>query len=131
MRTAIHTHEAPPPVGAYSQAIACLGKLVFISGQTPRRVDGTRLTDEPFAEKVDRTLRNVDAVARASGLTLAHAAKVTVYLRDMTRAAEFDRIYRGFVGVPYPARAIVQSSFIDFDIEIDAILDASSQQGSI
>lgn len=124
MRKAIVTEDAPTPVGTYSQAIVGQGKLVFVSGQTPRLDDGTRLhRDASFEEQATLALRNLEAVAQAAGVSLrTHGAKVTVYLTDLENQPIFDRVYQKFVGVPPPARAIVQSGFTLFDIEIDAIL---------
>lgn len=49
---------------------------------------------------------------------LAMAAHVTVFLRDQAKAAEFDAIYRGFVGSAPPA----QSDLTVGELEVNAIL---------
>ena len=123
MRKAIVTENAPPPAGTYSQAIVGEGKLVFVSGQTPRLLDGTRLNkDASFEEQATLALKNLEAVAQAAGVSLrTHGAKVTVYLTNLEDKHVFDQVYSTFVGDIPPARAIVQSSFLSFDIEIDAI----------
>src|SRR5699024_10516381 len=116
------TPEAPSPAGSYSQAVAA-GDILYISGQTPRYSDGTRCTDESFETQARATLQNVNAIAKSAGVSLSQAAMVTVYLVDpKQQAAEFDRIYRTFLddSIPYPARAIVQSSLPHGDIEITA-----------
>jgi len=123
-RRAIITASAPKPNGTYSQAIVASGELVFISGQTARLLDGTRLQNVPFAEQARKVLENLNAVAGAAGLSLKDAVKVTVYLRDPTDNVEFDRVYAEFVAAPPPARTLVQSGFVGFDVEVDAILAA-------
>jgi reactive intermediate/imine deaminase len=124
MRKAVKTAKAPPPAGAYSQAIIGNG-LVFISGQTPRLPDGTRCSEASFEEQATLALNNLESVANAAGVSLrTHGVKVTVYLTDLENRFDFDRIYSQFVSDPLPARAIVQSNFTSFDIEIDAILIA-------
>lgn len=65
-RTPIETPTAPPPAGTYSQAIQANG-LLFVSGQTPRLPDGTRLNDQPFAVQARQTLTNLEHVAAAAG----------------------------------------------------------------
>jgi len=62
---------------------------VFISGQTPRAPDGRRLLDRPFAEQVERTLQNLDALARAAGGSLRNAVKVNVFLKPGADIAAF------------------------------------------
>jgi 2-iminobutanoate/2-iminopropanoate deaminase len=125
---AIHTVRAPQPRGSYSQAIAC-GNLLFLSGQTPRDLNGTRLSHLPFEDQVRKALENLKAVAEAGNSTLGSAVKVTVYLRDLANAAAFDAVYRNYVSRPWPARTLVQSSFIDFEVEVDAILCHSPSIG--
>jgi 2-iminobutanoate/2-iminopropanoate deaminase len=125
----IKTSDAPPPAGHYCQAVRASGSFVFISGQTPRQTDGQRLSDASFEMQAHQTLKNLKAVATASGLTLDDAVKVNVYLRRHEDRAEFDRVYREYFKEPSAARALVQSSFIDFDVEVDAILQDPTEAG--
>ncbi|BBY28949.1 RidA family protein [Mycolicibacterium sediminis] len=119
-REPIRTSDAPPPAGSYSQAIRHQG-LVWLAGQTPRTSDGARLNDSSFEVQARQALQNTEAVAVAAGTSLQHAVSVTVYLRDPEDRTEFDDLWRDFVTVPYPARAIVQSDLPGFDIEISAV----------
>jgi 2-iminobutanoate/2-iminopropanoate deaminase len=75
-RGAVVTSAAPPPAGTFSQAIRSNGPLVFISGQTPRGLDGQRLVGAPFEQQARIALDNLEAIARAGGLSLRHAVKV-------------------------------------------------------
>ncbi len=99
-REAISASAAPPPAGTNSQAIRAGGTLVFISGQTPRRPDGTRLKDAPFREQARMTMDNLAAIARTAGLSLQDAVKVDVFLRDLA-----DRRLRVNVGKGGDGRA--------------------------
>ncbi|WP_315762469.1 MULTISPECIES: RidA family protein [unclassified Bradyrhizobium] len=121
-REVITTDAAPPPAGTYSQAIRTAGTLVFISGQTPRASDGTRLGHAPFEQQARLALDNLAAIAKASGLSLRDAVKVDVFLRDLGTRAKFDAIYAEYVGSPPPARTLVQSNFTEFDVEVSAVL---------
>jgi reactive intermediate/imine deaminase len=118
---AISTPEAPPPVGAYSQAIVA-GDFVFISGQTPRTPSGVRLLDASFEEQTEQVLDNIERIAAAAGTSLADAVNVTVFLVDPSHAAAFDAVYRERVSAPPPARAIVQSSLLTGGLEVTATL---------
>ncbi len=121
----VKTTSAPPPAGTYSQGVAA-GGFVFLAGQTPRTPEGRRLTAAPFADQVRQTFDNLAAVAAAAGASLADAIKVTIYLRDPHRAAEFDAIYQTYLSDPLgekvPARTLVQSDLPHGDIEADAVL---------
>lgn len=106
--------------------MAC-GGLVFLASQTPRRPDGTRVGDLPFEAQVRRALDNLAAVASEAGASLHNAVKVTVYLQDPRRAAEFDAVYRGYVSEPPPARTCIGARLPGFDIEIDAVVALDRQ----
>jgi enamine deaminase RidA (YjgF/YER057c/UK114 family) len=121
-REALSHPELPPPAGTYSPVLRA-GGLVFLAGQTPRDKHSVRHGDKPFAEQVRMTLDNLECAAAAAGLSLKHAVRVGVFLRDpATQAKEFDSIYAAYVGTPPPARTLVQSSLPGFDVEVDAIL---------
>jgi reactive intermediate/imine deaminase len=116
----ISSQDAPPPGGAYSQAIAA-GEFVFLAGQGPFRPDGSKV-DGSFEDQARQTLRNLAAVAEAAGASLADAVRVGVFLREMRNFAAMDEIYREFFAEPRPARTTVQSDLPGFEIEVDAVL---------
>jgi len=121
-RRQISAQDAPPASGGYSQAVG-VGSLLFLSGQAPYDADG-QLVSGPVAVQVGQTLRNLDAVARAGGSSLANAVRVGVYLRDLATFAEMDAAYREFFGAGsiLPARTTIQSDLVGFDVEIDAVV---------
>lgn len=55
------------------------GNLVFVSGQVPRRADGTWITGS-IKEQVDCTLDNVEAILVRAGSSMARLCRVNVYL---------------------------------------------------
>lgn len=119
-RRQVHSDGAPPPAGSYSQAIVA-GGLVFLSGQTPRTPDGTRLSDAPFDVQARQVLSNLEAVAQSAGTSLRHATMVTVYLRDLSDRSAFDEIYREFLGEPFPARIMLPADLVGMAVEVSAI----------
>ncbi|MBT6350435.1 MAG: RidA family protein [Halieaceae bacterium] len=94
--------------------------MVFISGQTPRQTEGQRLSEASFEIQVHQTLANLMAVAGARGLKPDDI--VNVNLCRHTDCGEFDHVYRDYCKAPSVAGALVQLSFIDFDVEVDAVL---------
>jgi 2-iminobutanoate/2-iminopropanoate deaminase len=116
----IETQSAPPPGGAYSQAVAA-GDLVFLSGQGPFRPSGEKL-EGSFEEQARQTFQNLAAVAEAAGGSLADAVRVGVFLRDMANFPAMNDLYREFFTEPLPARTTVQSNLPGFEIEVDAVL---------
>jgi len=123
VKRAISSSDAPPSAGTYSQAILASGKFLFVSGQTPRLPSGERLVNASFERQVIQTMDNVKAIAAAANYDLQEdCVQLTVYLRDLDDRSVFDEVYSRYVGSCPPARAVVQSTFVDFDIEIAAVL---------
>lgn len=119
-KEAVWSTGAPPPGGAYSQAIAA-GPFVFLAGQGPFRTDGSKV-EGSFEEQARQTFRNLAAVAEAAGASLADAIRVGVFLREMQNFAAMNEIYKEFFPEPLPARTTVQSDLPGFEIEVDAVL---------
>ena len=106
MSKSIDTDLAPKAIGTYSQAVRA-GDLVFLSGQIPLDpATGTLVSGEIEAE-IRRVFDNLKAVAQASGATLDHAVKLTVFLTDMAHFAKVNEVMATYFAVPYPARAAV------------------------
>ena len=122
MKEAVYTDRAPRPVGPYSQGILS-GELLFISGQIPLDPETGKLVNGSFEDKVRRVMENIKAIVEAAGGSMDDIVKVTVYLRDITRFSEFNKVYSEyFKGVP-PARVVVEVSNLPLgaDLEVEAI----------
>jgi 2-iminobutanoate/2-iminopropanoate deaminase len=117
----VNTPKAPAAIGPYSQGIT-VGEMVFVSGQTPLRADGT-LVDGPVADQTEQCLANILEVLLAAGLTMDAVVKTTVYMTDLGKFAEMNEVYARKFRAPYPARATVQVSALPkrAAVEIDAV----------
>jgi enamine deaminase RidA (YjgF/YER057c/UK114 family) len=81
------------------------GDYVYVSGQGPRRLDGS--TPPNFADQVRQSLENVRTVVEAAGLTVDHLVYVHVYLEDMNQYGMLDRVFSEFFPKTPPARAVL------------------------
>jgi reactive intermediate/imine deaminase len=122
-RKPVHTDEAPGAIGTYSQAVAC-GKTVYLSGQIPLDPRSMTLVAGGIEEQIHQMFRNLAAVAKASGGSLAHAVKVTIYMTDLTQFGKVNEIMAQYFNKPYPARATVGVAALPKGsaVEADAIL---------
>lgn len=124
MKTAIQTPDAPAAIGAYSQAVRA-GDTVYLSGQI-----GLDPATQQLARGIDaqihRVFANLTAVAKAAGLGLGHAVRMTVYLTDLAHFARVNEVMAQYVPQPFPARAAVGVASLPRGalVEIDAILHA-------
>ena len=105
MKTAIQTRDAPEAIGTYSQGVRA-GETIYLSGQIGLD-PATLQMAEGIEGQTHRVFRNLAAVAAAAGLSLDHAARMTVYLTDLAHFARVNEIMAQYVKEPYPARAAV------------------------
>jgi reactive intermediate/imine deaminase len=124
MKTPIHSDEAPAAIGSYSQAIRA-GDTVYLSGQIGLD-PATMQMAEGIDAQIERVFGNLAAVARAAGLDLGHAVRMTVYLTDLAHFARVNESMARHVGKPFPARAAVGVASLPRGalVEIDCILHA-------
>ena len=94
--------RGPAPVGPYSPGIIA-GDYLYVSGQGALAPDGTMPTS--FPEQVRQTLENIKAILEAGGLTMEHVVYTQVYLKDMAKFEEMNRVYAEYFPKSPPARA--------------------------
>jgi 2-iminobutanoate/2-iminopropanoate deaminase len=120
-KRSVHTDQAAPAGGPYSQAIVA-GDTVYLAGAVPALPDGTRVTGS-FAEQAHAAFRNLAAVAEAAGGSLAQAVRVGVYLKDFDDFAEMNQIYAQYLtGEHPPVRTTIPVDLRNMLIEVDAVL---------
>ena len=105
-RQAISTGGAPGAIGPYSQAIRS-GDMVFCSGQLGLDPATGELADGVEAQ-ADRSLRNLQSVLDAAGLSFDDVVKTTIFLADIGDFAAVNAVYGRFMPDPPPARSTVQ-----------------------
>ena len=81
------------------------GDYVYVSGQGPRRQDGSTPTN--FADQVRQSFQNIKSAIEVAGLTMDHVVYVQVYLEDMTQYAELNKVFAGYFPKNPPARAVL------------------------
>ena len=118
---AITAAGIPPALGPYSHAVAD-NQLLFCSGQLPTGRDG-RLVDGDLEEQVRRVFENVSEVLHAGGSNLDNVLKTTVFMTDLGRFAEMNRIYAESFPGHRPARTTVEVARLPLGaaIEVDVI----------
>ncbi|MFW7345575.1 RidA family protein [Pigmentiphaga sp. D-2] len=82
------------------------GGFLFLSAIRGRDPATDRMPDDPY-EQACQALRNVQAVLAASGATLRHVVKVTLYLHDLDKRKAFHQAWMEFFPQDPPARIAV------------------------
>lgn len=121
MRNSGQTHNAPAPIGPYSQSVR-IGVLVASAGQGADDPRTGKLVGLDIETQTRQCLHNVSAVLRASGCTLSDVIRIGVFLVDQSDFGGMNRVYKEFFDEPYPARTTVYVGLPgDLRIEIDAL----------
>ncbi|WP_048646751.1 RidA family protein [Nitratireductor soli] len=122
----ITTSNLRQPNGHFSQAttIEAKGKLVFVSGMTARRPDGTIAGIGDVSEQTRQVCENVKAAVEQAGGTLDDVCRVDVFVRNIEDFAKIHAVRREYFKSPLPASTMVEVSkmvFPEYLIEINAI----------
>jgi 2-iminobutanoate/2-iminopropanoate deaminase len=126
-RQTVDAPGAPAAIGPYSHAVRT-GDLLFCSGQVPLDPETGEIVGETPAEQARQCLRNLDAIARAAGATLADAVRVGVFLTDMGAFAEVNDVYAEFFPEDPPARAAIGVAALPrgAQVEMEAVIAVPS-----
>ena len=124
--TPIHTSDAPPPAGHYSQAIVHNG-LVFVAGQLPIDPERSEQAVGSIEDQTEQALRNVGAILQAAGSGLDRVVQMTIYISDISLWGQVNAVYTRIMGAHRPARAVVTTRDLHYgyQIEIQAIAATS------
>ena len=97
--------SAPGPNDAPRSPSFDAGDYLYISGQGPRRADGT--TPTKFADQVRQSLDNVKRLVETAGLTLDRVVYLQVYLEDTSRYSELNEVFSAYFPKDPPARGVL------------------------
>ncbi|RUR08427.1 RidA family protein [Legionella sp. km772] len=120
---AINTKQAPEAIGTYSQAMKS-GNTVYLSGQIPLDPATMQMCSDDIKEQIEQVIKNLAAVCEAAGGSLAHIAKLSVFLTDLTHFPLINEAMARHFSQPYPARAAIGVSELPKGalVEMDGIM---------
>ncbi|HTY36747.1 MAG TPA: RidA family protein [Bacteroidota bacterium] len=118
---AVAADRLPHPPGPFSQAVYA-GNIVFVAGQPGIDLNDGSLSDD-FETQARQAFENLSTVLQASGSSLAHVVKTTVWLCDAQNFDTLNRLYAEYFPQNAPARStpIVQLPRPKLQISIEAI----------
>lgn len=82
------------------------GDTLYLSG-TVGNDPKTGIPPAGFADAVRQAIANQSAALKAAGLSWSDVVKVNVYVKDMTKYAEFNKVYMAELPAPLPARTFI------------------------
>ena len=119
IRAIVPAQASASPTRFYSPAVDA-GDYIYVSGQGPKRPDGT--LPAGFRAQVRQALDNVKSLVEAAGLTVNHIVYIQVYLEDIGKYDEMNRVFGDYFPKTPPARAVLGVARVsEPPIEIDAV----------
>ena len=122
----IKTDRIRQPSGHFSQATMAeaRGRLVFISGMTSRRPDGTIAGIGDIEAQTRQVCENLKAAVETAGGSMDDICRVDVYVRNMEHFDLIHKVRREYFKPPAPASTMVEVCKMtspEYLIEINAI----------
>jgi 2-iminobutanoate/2-iminopropanoate deaminase len=121
-----HTYVTAPdlplrPGAPYSQAVMA-GDLLYLSGNIGAD-PATGKVPAAFGDEARQALDNLGRVLKAGGLGWQDVVKVNVYVEDIGRYEEFNKLYTAALPAPLPARTFLAVADLPGggQIEIEAV----------
>jgi 2-iminobutanoate/2-iminopropanoate deaminase len=125
-KTQVRTDKVRAPSGHFSQAISvpAQGRIVFISGMTARRADGTIAGVGDIEAQTRQVCENIKAAVESAGGSMDDVCRVDVYVRNIEHFETIHKVRREYFGAPAPASTMVEVTKMvhpDYLVEINAI----------
>ena len=97
------------PDGHFSQAveIPANARLLFISGQVPRSLDGRTVGINDMRAQAEQVFKNLELILQAHGMSFERVVKATIFVTDMSLASEVVAVRERFYGKHKPASTFV------------------------
>jgi len=125
-RRAVQAEDAPAAIGPYSHAVV-VPPLVYTAGQAGVDPADGGLVSGGIEAQTRQTLKNIEAILKAAGSSMARVVKTTVYLANIDDFSVMNRVYGQFFPHEPPARTSVQAARLPLgalvEIEAVAVLD--------
>jgi reactive intermediate/imine deaminase len=96
--------SGPKPIGPYTPGVLA-DDYLYVSGQGARTPGG----DMPstLEAQVRQMLENVKSVVEAAGLTMEHIVYTQIYLEDIEKFGDMNKVYAEYFPKTPPARAVL------------------------
>ncbi|NQW24704.1 MAG: RidA family protein [SAR202 cluster bacterium] len=125
-KTVLHSTRIAPPAGVFSHGVAVPpGKMIFVSGQVARDLDGSIVGLGDITAQTRKVFQNIQAVLAEAGATMDDVVKLTLFVTNIEHHFAATQQVRGeFFTGDYPASTLVEVRSLvheDMLVEIEAI----------
>jgi 2-iminobutanoate/2-iminopropanoate deaminase len=124
-RRVIHPASWMASPNPYSYAIRS-GDALFLSGLIARNGKDNSAVAGDVATQTRAVMENARELLDSAGLSFPHVVSARAFLPDLTDFAEFNRVYREYVGADRPARATVGAALTSAATKVEVTFVASA-----
>jgi 2-iminobutanoate/2-iminopropanoate deaminase len=110
--------NAPAPIGPYSQAVLANGVL-YVSGQIALDPITGNLVQTDIQTETHQVMKNLEAILKEAGMSFAHVAKCTIFVKDLNNFASINQVYGSYFTQSPPARETVEVSRLPKDVNVE------------
>lgn len=128
MSKAVKVSEAPQFPLPFSHAVRA-GDFVYVSGQVGVDPVTREVAGPTIEEQTRQTLRNIEIILNAEGLTLDHVIKSNAFVSRSEDFPGYNRTYAEVFQQPYPARTTAPVDLGAYLVEIDVVAYAPAKRG--
>lgn len=118
MKTVINTHNAPSPIGPYSQAINA-GNFVFVSGQIAIDPVSGELVIDNIETETRQVMDNIKSILTEGGIDFDTIVKTSIFLKDMQDFSKVNEVYGKYFKDQFPARETIQVAGLPKNVNVE------------
>jgi 2-iminobutanoate/2-iminopropanoate deaminase len=118
MKTVINTHNAPAPIGPYSQAINA-GNFVFVSGQIAIDPVSGELVMDNIETETTQVMDNIKSILIEGGVDFDNIVKTSIFLKNMQDFAKVNEVYGRYFKDHFPARETIQVAGLPKNVNVE------------
>jgi 2-iminobutanoate/2-iminopropanoate deaminase len=128
-RRIVHPSAWMASPNPYSYAIRT-GDLLFLSGLVARNGRDNTAVSGSVAVQTKTVMDNARELLEAAGLSFPHVVSARAFLPNLDDFAEFNRVYREYVGADRPARATVGADLTTpaYNVEVTLVASAGPRE---
>ena len=119
MKKSISIHNAPAPVGSYSQAVLSNNTL-YLSGQIAINPFDGEFQTESIETETHQVMKNIIALLESAEMSVSNLVKCSIFLKSMDDFSVVDSIYLSYFETGnFPARETVEVSKLPKGVRIE------------
>ncbi|MER2997416.1 RidA family protein [Pontibacter populi] len=116
--TIVNSHNAPAPIGPYSQATMANGVL-YVSGQIPLNQQTGELVTGSIEEETHMVMKNLQFILTEAGMDFSNVVKCSIFVKDLNNFGKINETYGSYFTSNPPARETVEVSRLPKDVNVE------------